>query len=110
MLARSNSATPAFQSTLPYGSDSVARQAFADIAISIHAPLRERLTADSPTEPGTFISIHAPLRERHATIKDRMAAYEFQSTLPYGSDAQKFDTLPVLNISIHAPLRERLSC
>ena len=98
----------AFQSTLPYGSD-----VWYDIykhskAISIHAPLRERLRASSllvsmiadfnprSLTGATFflpaqllprgISIHAPLRERLATVAAWRAAEL---------------------ISIHAPLRER---
>ena len=120
-----------FQSTLPYGSDSVARQAFADIAISIHAPLRERLLLGGLPLLEKLISIHAPLRERLISQRDKTVMQIFQSTLPYGSDAEFADlpssvrafqsTLPYgsdlifLNkshdqkISIHAPLRERHS-
>ena len=54
-----------FQSTLPYGSDDMDLIDVAyDIVISIHAPLRERLTG----------------------FAQRFSVITFQSTLPYGSD------------------------
>ena len=100
-----------------------------DTNISIHAPLRERLS-------GTFASCtfayFNPRSLTGATIIDtkRLAAREFQSTLPYGSDVgynlfrsptlEFQSTLPYgsdrvdvhhatmrTKISIHAPLRER---
>ena len=57
-----------------------------DAAISIHAPLRERLVAQELQPPKLQISIHAPLRERLAEIENELIANM---------------------ISIHAPLRER---
>ena len=75
-----------FQSTLPCGSDqpSLADQTYADI--SIHAPLRERLSNFLSYRDLSGISIHAPLRERQKR--------------PYHSSRKR-------KISIHAPLRER---
>ena len=66
-----------FQSTLPYGSDSMASGA---------------------TSPQPIISIHAPLRERYMGATPQMQQRLFQSTLPYGSD----DYLrPHLRLHIH---------
>ena len=55
------------------------------------------------------ISIHAPSRERHLTVPLSIRQHLiFQSTLPRGSDALRYDILRVLvKISIHAPSRER---
>ena len=96
-----------FQSTLPCGSDCARLNGPFLILISIHAPLRERLsTINSGLSVGK-ISIHAPLRERPTTpapsndainFNPRSLAgatmimelildnVEFQSTLPCGSD------------------------
>ena len=96
-----------FQSTLPCGSDCARLNGPFLILISIHAPLRERLsTINSGLSVGK-ISIHAPLRERPTTpapsndainFNPRSLAgatmimelildnVEFQSTLPHGSD------------------------
>ena len=101
-----------FQSTLPYGSDPQANirrsvfdnfnprsltgaTEFADLpsavrAISIHAPLRERLQYGDTTLLPDYISIHAPLRERQASHNTHIFLHTFQSTLPYGSDAGPF--------------------
>ena len=98
-----------FQSTLPYGSDTISSQVtlrssnfnprsltgatilwgkFAClIIISIHAPLRERLPPILTGVLAIGISIHAPLRER-------------QWVNLCGEQQNP--------ISIHAPLRERL--
>ena len=54
--------------------------------ISIHAPLRERLSFQSLYCQVGPISIHAPLRERHQPVSHTVCATIFQSTLPYGSD------------------------
>ena len=53
------------------------------------------------------ISIHAPLRERLHFFQYRRVLWEFQSTLPYGSDLDVLFLKPCPPISIHAPLRER---
>ena len=118
-----------FQSTLPYGSDKVANctpnavkhfnprslagatienaERLIEIAISIHAPLRERRQASIPSSTNGAISIHAPLRERPTILRlSPITGYfnprslagatpaclcwrlpaPFQSTLPCGSD------------------------
>ena len=76
-----------FQSTLPYGSDCLNDFCKSHIGISIHAPLRERPHSFRRHNLSSTISIHAPLRERRC-----------------GKVAP-----PAVNkISIHAPLRERL--
>ena len=76
---------PAFQSTLPRGSDS------------------------GPTMPPRelLISIHAPSRERRGGIYRRDDACRFQSTLPRGSDRMHRQKCRCKAISIHAPSRER---
>ena len=103
--------TPLFQSTLPYGSDTISTNLRSILCISIHAPLRERRTRK---------------------LANTRSIWAFQSTLPYGSDSiwmifskevyyfnprsltgATFDTLKgygVCAISIHAPLRERRNC
>ena len=141
-----------FQSTLPCGSDPVRRyynlhrryfnpRSLAGatsyeylkaqgVAISIHAPLRERRGNMVTNNMWVLISIHAPLRERPAKAMDQLGMSIFQSTLPCGSDRINSplhylpmafqSTLPcgsdlgtqgfrqIMTISIHAPLRERL--
>ena len=75
-----------FQSTLPHGSDLAVKFDNLRFAISIHAPSRERLVL-LPQQPGTLaISIHAPSRERRTGFTAMLIAFEFQSTLPHGSD------------------------
>ena len=64
MRSSFGSVSPSFQSTLPYGSDSPRFFVLISIAISIHAPLRERPCCRKTCPP----------------------KYRFQSTLPYGSD------------------------
>ena len=54
-----------------------------------------------------LISIHAPLRERPSVIMRLLNLFQFQSTLPCGSDIDMFRTGKYNRISIHAPLRER---
>ena len=76
-----------FQSTLPCGSDVLNFLYVSNFAISIHAPLRERLHAAIDLVLTEKISIHAPVRERPES-----------KTIP-GTACM---------ISIHAPLRERL--
>ena len=118
-----------FQSTLPYGSDSINLRTNFISQISIHAPLRERLISSNYVLEYAVISIHAPLRERLEFSSVIFCSDKFQSTLPYGSDIRNFDTSKVtdifqstlpygsdsiiqnannrITISIHAPLRER---
>ena len=57
------------------------------VAISIHAPLRERRYHARAAAAADDISIHAPLRERPFFLYTRRYSDIFQSTLPYGSDA-----------------------
>ena len=105
---------PAFQSTLPRGSDAaLTRQANVEI-ISIHAPSRERLghinnkmlissfqstlprgsdKAVNNAQIKALISIHAPSRERPALQCGVLASGKFQSTLPRGSDVMNMDYL-----------------
>ena len=54
--------------------------------ISIHAPLRERLSVSYRSLKFIDISIHAPLRERLCPANLWNMLKIFQSTLPYGSD------------------------
>ena len=56
------------------------------IGISIHAPLRGRLTARTRDYDTIQISIHAPLRGRPPWPHRRRSAREFQSTPPCGGD------------------------
>ena len=108
VYAAVNNKLDKFQSTLPYGSDRCRRKLHrADkyfnprsltgatraiylfllfIVISIHAPLRERLSMLYNGANISGISIHAPLRERQCGGGDIRTARQFQSTLPYGSD------------------------
>ena len=60
-------------------------------------------------DPGMAISIHAPSRERPFSLAKLHTATIFQSTLPRGSDTITSGArCPAHNISIHAPSRERL--
>ena len=59
------------------------------ISISIHAPLRERLSIFNYSSLIIKISIHAPLRERPGNQIAIVRAFAFQSMLPYGSDMPK---------------------
>ena len=81
-----------FQSTLPCGSDAFCFDTLACKAeISIHAPLRERLSAANVGKKFKIISIHAPLRERPGNICPHITyRIKFQSTLPCGSDQSGF--------------------
>ena len=75
-----------FQSTLPRGSDTLVFGAGSEIAISIHAPSRERRVYFGHIKHTHQISIHAPSRERPSI---------------------NADTATPTSISIHAPSRER---
>ena len=95
-----------FQSTLPYGSETVAICSLQMTSISIHAPLRERTFAQIIiSREGNF----NPRSLTGATVSDEIlrTSLGFQSTLPYGSDGQRRDFTDIARISIHAPLRER---
>ena len=54
--------------------------------ISIHAPSRERRGTPLPYRTDGVISIHAPSRERPSNIINASQEAIFQSTLPHGSD------------------------
>ena len=74
-----------FQSTLPYGSETVAICSLQMTSISIHAPLRERTFAQIIiSREGNF----NPRSLTGATVSDEIlrTSLGFQSTLPYGSD------------------------
>ena len=119
-----------FQSTLPCGSDQNGQT--TDVPEQNFNPRSLAGATDEHIRwsPITGISIHAPLRERLSALTGHWSAKQFQSTLPCGSDASHNthifllhafqSTLPcgsdaenakaaVIDcISIHAPLRERL--
>ena len=78
------------------------------LAVSIHAPLRERLNVSVLIQAQFVVSIHAPVRERLSGYDSRLTRYGFQFTLPRGSDFPLVITVSDWGISIHAPLRERL--
>ena len=62
---------------------------FAAGDISIHAPSRERLISGAKFKTLTGISIHAPSRERPSGGMLLCRLFQFQSTLPRGSDYDK---------------------
>ena len=68
MLSRHTMLTLRFQSTLPRGSDDMPYvSASYFLAISIHAPSRERRFRHAAAAATQDISIHAPSRERRVT-------------------------------------------
>ena len=82
--------------------------AFALIAISIHAPSRERQTRYSFSQFDLGISIHAPPRERHLYNLDKMADADISIHAPSRErHGLLFCTNIRQSISIHAPSRER---
>ena len=96
-----------FQSTLPYGSDAAKLAVLHFVAISIHAPLRERPSSQSSLWGQIYFNPRslAGATEMHKAARE---VIKFQFTLPCGSDAlQVFSTALSVVISIHAPLRER---
>ena len=122
-----------FQSTLPRGSDSSvcfyarSRRHFNPRSlagatypydrviivdnISIHAPSRERLTADYTSAKQSNISIHAPSRERPVWYN----IYKQQRAISIHAPSRERHGVWALernqqDISIHAPSRERLYC
>ena len=121
-----------FQSTHPCGCDlQTALFSWAEIGISIHAPLRVRHGVKNMRRTRIVISIHAPLRVRRLILIIAPYIAAFQSTHPYGCDMINSPSISkLLNfnprtltgatyssksftsytfISIHAPLRVRLS-
>ena len=102
---------------------------YSIVAISIHAPSRERPPVVPFMDNIYIISIHAPSRERPACRSARIGSFDFnprsltgatqhtrviakfsafQSTLPHGSDlCQALESCQQIPISIHAPSRER---
>ena len=89
------------------GATEMYRVGYANRAISIHAPSRERQKLSKTSNGIKEISIHAPSRERLPAFKILLFAIIFQSTLPRGSDILFFDVVCYNRISIHAPSRER---
>ena len=106
-----------FQSTLPRGSDTTHQEEIVVQRISIHAPSRERRQtvllckvlrryfnprslAGATDVCGMtltsirLISIHAPSRERPIYSFYHLNSYEFQSTLPRGSDHDEYCLFP----------------
>ena len=73
-----------FQSTLPYGSVSIARLSAKDLSVSIHTPLRECFEPNERLSNHVYVSIHTPLRECFQAGRIQQSDM-FQSTLPYGS-------------------------
>ena len=57
--------------------------------------------------PVIAISIHAPSRERPVCRRLAKTPEPFQSTLPHGSDSEFAAEGTLAHISIHAPSRER---
>ena len=96
-----------FQSTLPCGSDLANADELLTSAISIHAPLRERLAIQIIIE--IMAAFQSTLPCGSDIVSDTVVKYllEFQSTLPCGSDLDNEATFLNNMISIHAPLRER---
>ena len=79
-----------FQSSLPHGSDRISAARSAGVlVISILAPSRERQSAPLSFLAVIIISILAPSRERLADYQKGGRLYEFQSSLPHGSDLRQ---------------------
>ena len=96
-----------FQSTLPGGSDDGQGTAGAAL-LDFNPRSPEGATGvDGAGRTHVAISIHAPRRERPSRSMSSRSVCTFQSTLPGGSDIPTV-TRPVSGmISIHAPRRER---
>ena len=77
---------PGFQSTPPCGGDGAVVGGLLAKPISIHAPLRGRLTSPPPKWCPILISIHAPLRGRRTRLTRSGKRTGFQSTPPCGGD------------------------
>ena len=85
-----------FQSTLPYGSD---RNEALDRFLRRYFNPRSLTGATMPSQSisaDNVISIHAPLRERLSARSILILSLSFQSTLPYGSDRNN-----ILRLFVH---------
>ena len=103
--------TRLFQSTLPCGSD-YGRRRFpvSFVTISIHAPLRERLSKNLTAATSAAFQSTLPHGSDLCFFPFMPGKHiAFQSTLPHGSD-DRGDLFEAVGdeISIHAPSRERL--
>ena len=119
-----------FQSTLPRGSDrSCEKSSMASLLDFNPRSLAGATNAVDSRFVYPIISIHAPSRERRCHVGPRKMQYQFQSTLPRGSDLQTLISISDIKnfnprslagataliitlrqgdgISIHAPSRER---
>ena len=77
-----------FQSTLPHGNDLKPLVTISPkAAISIHAPLRERLSGNSNLKDTTVFQSTLPRGSDSVFNSHQSAKSRFQSTLPRGSDA-----------------------
>ena len=77
-----------FQSTLPHGSDTL--KMFLSRSMFYFNPRSltgATYVAKYSLKKQTGISIHAPSRERRSHMAKAAPAWEFQSTLPHGSDS-----------------------
>ena len=98
-----------FQSTHPYGCDSICTKNSKNLEVSIHAPIRVRPLfcfcsfQESCFNPRT----HTGATTNGATVT---ANTTFQSTHPYGCDLEQMGIDAWANVSIHAPIRVRLHC
>ena len=96
-----------FQSTLPYGSDIADYFAAGGTAISIHAPLRERLPPRLQ-EPGRHYFNPRSLTGATQTKRHRLSFFDFNPRSLTGASYKQTLVAYTVGISIHAPLRERL--
>ena len=97
-----------FQSTLPHGSDLHCSKSLIVVWDFNPRSLTGATYATTGDILAVAISIHAPSRERPSTSYRLPSIYTFQSTLPHGSDTLFLPSLQLYNaISIHAPSRER---
>ena len=78
------------------------------IAISIHAPSRERHGRGNGFSKSFTISIHAPSRERHLKgLTKLINSYNFNPRSLAGATNLQKSVKVSKGISIHAPSRER---
>ena len=128
-LACYDLANNGFQSTPPCGGDGMEPQLLSDAIYFNPRPLAGATGHDSRRGPSHVISIHAPLRGRLTPQIDPVIFQRFQSTPPCGGDQHRrlvsavsrdFNPRPLAGattvsravvsvgfISIHAPLRGR---
>ena len=99
---------PAFQSTLPRGSDLDVCQKTGNLVHFNPRSLAGATGYSGHDSVDFYISIHAPSRERLMHVDSTFFVVQFQSTLPRGSDRYWFVWRQGRSISIHAPSRERL--